>query len=94
MLGKDVLQLIAKDCIPGGSRQNLESANRITEWGTATSEQKALLTDAQTSGGLLLCVAEKRFNDVLQIFRRNALPPPAVVGRIIKSRTARIVIVS
>jgi selenide,water dikinase len=77
-----VLDLIAQDCIPGGSRENLDAANRFTKWGAATGAQKAILTDAQTSGGLLLCVAPRHLTDVLRILRRRRVPCAAAIGRI------------
>jgi len=58
----EVLALIARDCIPGGSRDNLKTANSIVDWRKTTSPPRVLLTDAQTSGGLLLAVAPSRLN--------------------------------
>ena len=90
LLGKELFALIEQDCIPGGSRQNQETANAITDWGSATSEQKTVLTDAQTSGGLLLCVSEKRLTAVLEVLRRNGALSASIIGRIIGSSVARI----
>ena len=59
VISNEVFDLIARECIPGGSRDNLAHANGFTEWDGATAAQKTLLTDAQTSGGLLLCVSAK-----------------------------------
>src|SRR2546426_7180617 len=56
VLSNAVFELIEKDCIPGGSRENLKTANELTEWHGVTDTHKILLADAQTSGGLLLCV--------------------------------------
>src|SRR5258705_7955741 len=46
VLSNEVFELIEKDCIPGGSRENLNTANEITEWHRATDAQKTLLADA------------------------------------------------
>ena len=90
ILGKEVFALIEQECVPGGSRQNLETANRITDWGNATNAQKILLTDAQTSGGLLLCVAKKRMDPVLELLRVRGALSTSIVGSIIASSRARI----
>ena len=90
VLGREVFQLIEQECVPGGSRQNLETAGRITDWENATDAQKILLTDAQTSGGLLLCVGKKRIDSVLDLLRRHAALSTNVVGRIIASSRAAI----
>ncbi|MHC1766086.1 MAG: selenide, water dikinase SelD [Verrucomicrobiia bacterium] len=91
--GKGVLALIEQDCIPGGSRQNLRTADSVTDWGRATVAQKHLLTDAQTSGGLLLCVAPKRLKVVLALLARNGAPCAAVIGRISHSRAPLVRVV-
>jgi selenide,water dikinase len=82
VIGKGVFDLIAQDCIPGGTRQNLKTADVTTDWGQATPDQKYLLTDAQTSGGLLLCVAEKHLEKVIALLKRLRSPCVAVIGRI------------
>src|SRR5205823_2551631 len=63
----EVLELIAHDCIPGGSRDNLETANKIADWKRTPRSRRVLLTDAQTSGGLLLSVAPSRLHKVLAL---------------------------
>jgi selenide, water dikinase len=90
VISDEVFSLIARECIPGGSRDNLAYANRFTEWDGATVEQKSLLTDAQTSGGLLLCVSEKQLKAVLQLLRRLRAPSAAVIGRVVRSAKPRL----
>jgi selenide,water dikinase len=89
-LGKEVFALIEQDCIPGGSRQNQKAADEWTDWGKATLAQKALLTDAQTSGGLLLCVPPRRLDAVLGLLKRRNTQCAVVVGRIVRSRKPRM----
>lgn len=82
VIAKEVLELIQADCIPGGTRQNLETAEQNTDWGRATAAEKYLLTDAQTSGGLLICVRPKRLDHVLSLVKLRQSTPPIVIGRI------------
>lgn len=51
-----VAELIAGGVFPGGSQRNLTSVTRYTDFGDASDEQKMILADAQTSGGLLIAV--------------------------------------
>lgn len=85
VIGKGVLQLIAKDCIPGGSRENLSTADAFTEWNATTTAQKTLLTDAQTSGGLLLCVPLPHLDEVFRILKKHRTVCAPVIGRIVRS---------
>lgn len=85
VIGAEVFQLIAKDCIPGGSRENLKAARPLLEWDRVSDAQKYLLADAQTSGGLLLCVAVRNLDLVLRILKKARTPCAAVIGRIVRA---------
>ncbi|MBE7211638.1 MAG: selenide, water dikinase SelD, partial [Gluconacetobacter diazotrophicus] len=43
----------------------------------------AVLADAQTSGGLLLCVPPRRLEAVLAVLKEHRTPCAAVVGRVV-----------
>jgi len=52
-----VTKYIAKGCVPGGTRRNFSSyGDKIS---TMTNEQKAIICDPQTSGGLLAAVTSQ-----------------------------------
>jgi selenide,water dikinase len=89
-IGPGVFDLIARDCIPGGTRQNLETARDIVEWLKVSEARKLFLADAQTSGGLLLCVAPARLPDVLKVLKKFRTPCAAVIGRIVRSKRPQI----
>jgi selenide, water dikinase len=84
ILSPQVVKLIEEDCVPGGTRQNLKTANSMTDWGRASSAQKFIMSDAQTSGGLLLCVSPKNLNAVRRVLQRSPTPSATVIGRIIR----------
>jgi selenide, water dikinase len=94
VISKEVLRLIEQDCIPGGSRQNLKSADEFTDWGGASLVVKHLLTDAQTSGGLLLSVSERNLKRVLELLLRYRTPCAAVIGRIKRSSHPHVTVLS
>ncbi len=86
VLHRDVLTLIEKDCVPGGTRQNLETARGFAVFDAAVPETlRLLLADAQTSGGLLLCVPPRRLEAVLAVLKTHRTPCAAVIGRIVRS---------
>ena len=84
-ISSEVFDLISANCIPGGSRDNLVHANEFTEWEGVTDSQRTLLTDAQTSGGLLLCVPLKNQGAVLRRLEQAQTFCAAVIGRIVRS---------
>jgi selenide,water dikinase len=86
----EVFSLIAQDCVPGGTRQNLETANAIVEWNSTPESVRLLLADAQTSGGLLLCVPPKRLQEVEGVLKKNRTACAALIGKIIRSSRPRI----
>jgi selenide,water dikinase len=91
-LAPEVLALIAQDCIPGGTRANLQAAGEITDWTDTPDPLRILLTDAQTSGGLLLCVPPKNLAAVSCILRAHRTSAAAVIGRIVRAATPRILV--
>jgi len=90
LISREVLALISQDCIPGGTRQNLETANANVEWNNTPEPLRLLLADAQTSGGLLLCVPPKRLREVEVVLKKNRTACAAIIGKIIRSSRSRI----
>jgi selenide,water dikinase len=86
VISDEILELIAQDCVPGGTQQNLKTAHALTKWGEADRRQKLLLTDAQTSGGLLLAVAPRKLDAVLRLLNQWETPCRAVIGKILPRR--------
>jgi len=90
VLTNEVLRLVARGCIPGGSRDNLAAANQFVQWDQISAAQKKILTDAQTSGGLILCVPPRHLNAVLKILKHHRSPCAAVIGSIVRSVRPKI----
>ena len=87
ILDREIDDLIKRDCVPGGTRDNLAAANSLVDWKNASDQQKILLTDAQTSGGLLLCVAQPSLAKVLRVLEKARTPCAAIIGKITRRRT-------
>ena len=56
---------------PGGGSRNLDYLTPLVEWGAATDVERALLTDPQTSGGLLVAVPSSRATEYLERVPRS-----------------------
>lgn len=80
----EIIRLIEEEeCVPGGTMENLRTAESDTQFGSEVSQaMKFLLADAQTSGGLLCCVPESNLDAVLQILDEEETLSKAVIGRI------------
>ena len=76
-----VKAMVAEGFVTGASGRNWASYERDVELGpNVTPAEKALLTDPQTSGGLLVSCAREAVQDVLSIFRRDGFAHAAVIG--------------
>jgi len=60
-----VEELIQQKCTPGGTRRNWASYGHLI--GDITEDQKALLCDPQTSGGLLVAVDDNYISEFLEL---------------------------
>jgi selenide,water dikinase len=92
MISDEIGDLIELRCVPEGSRQNLHAATILVDWASTDEAHRILLTDAQTSGGLLLCVAEANLEKVLSLLRKAGTPSAAVIGKIVPRRRGRSLI--
>ncbi len=89
----EALPLVQQDIVPGAVGRNLVSyghevdcAFDIQVW------QKKLLSDPQTSGGLLVAVAPEHADEVLACFRAAGFAQAAVVGEM-KQGAPRVAVV-
>lgn len=89
-IDSEIFSLIEQGCVPGGSEQNLQTANATTSWNGTPSAIRVLLCDAQTSGGLLLCVPQENWTNVRNILVRRRTPASALIGKIKRGTPARI----
>jgi selenide, water dikinase len=90
VISKEIFALIEQGCVPGGTKQNLYSATVVVDWKGASAAQRILMTDAQTSGGLLLCIAG---TDLVRVSRllQKADTSAVVVGRMAGSRREHLI---
>ena len=87
-----VFDLIARGCIPGGSRENRKTADPIVDWGKTPEAYRTLLTDAQTSGPLLLCVPARHYRSVLSHLNGSRVSVAVTIGRVIRRAESVIMV--
>ena len=78
---------VAQGCVPGGTSRNFESYGEKV--GPMTDEQRLILCDPQTSGGLLVSVDPQGREAFLDVTRRRGLNLETF-GRLISTRPARV----
>jgi selenide,water dikinase len=69
-----VIDLARLDLFPGGSRANLKSAEADLLWdGQFEQYEKLILSDAQTSGGLLICIKPDLADELEKAMTKNSV---------------------
>lgn len=87
-----VQELLDEGCIPGAAFRNLEYVRDECQFDTEVSlSRKMVLCDAQTSGGLMMCVDQDRATAILDELRASGKHPQScIIGRVIKQKEKAI----
>ncbi len=87
-----VLELVAQGMLTRGDRVNRDYIGTDIQISAAVSkEMQSLLYDPQTAGGLLICIAEDRANEMLEKLRQEYLQA-AIIGHVVTPKTTSLVI--
>ena len=79
-----------KFSVPGGTRANLRYVSDKTVWGEGiTEDEKLMLADAQTSGGLLIAVSPDKLDALLAGLSARGVETRAVIGEVIAGRSGK-----
>jgi selenide,water dikinase len=78
----DARTLASTGFVTGGSARNWKGYGGLVDLTTHGAVEQAILTDPQTSGGLLVACAPESVNDVLECFRREGFQRAAVIGEV------------
>ena len=85
-LMQGVFELAQKGFIPGGTERNLDHVIPNVNFSKNISqEQKYLLADAQTSGGLLISVPKDKAEDLQNLLMENQCLSSSVIGQVYNS---------
>ena len=81
VISDEITALIQDDCVPGGTKKNWQSVQSHVELGPqVASWMPLLLSDAQTSGGLLLACKERDKERVLELLASHGAISNKVIG--------------
>lgn len=87
-------EYVAGSIVPGGTRANLKFLDAWVDWDVDTSlDEKHLLCDAQTSGGLLAAVPAAHAREVVKALTAAGTLTAAMIGRIVEPGSGRIRVV-
>ena len=78
----DARTLASAGFVTGGSARNWKSYGSLVDLTTHGAVEQAILTDPQTSGGLLVACAPQAVDEVLECFRFEGFPRATVIGEI------------
>lgn len=86
----NVKAYVEKGIFPGGARRNLEFFTKFTTWNPVITEnEKLILSDPQTSGGLLIAVARKKSGKLMDSLKKSGISP-VIIGELTDGRKGRI----
>lgn len=87
-----VRDLLERGVAPGGTHRNVSSVNDVVTWDESlTDEDRMLLCDAQTSGGLLMSVPAASADALIAALHEERAPCAEIVGRITDGHPGTIV---
>ena len=83
--------LVEEGIAPGGTLRNMESLRDVVVWEDGVSEgAKVVLSDAQTSGGLLMSVAPEKTNQLMDALVEAGVKGASVIGEVVEDPQGRL----
>ena len=88
-----VKSLAEQGCVTGASARNWASYGHQVELSNSlTAVDRAILTDPQTSGGLLVACSPTSLDAVLKVFKEEGFEQAGVIGSLVPAEDARTVV--
>jgi selenide,water dikinase len=82
---------LAKFSVPGGTRANLRYVSDKVVWAKGiTEDEKLMLADAQTSGGLLIAVPRDKLDALLNGLAERGVLTKQVIGEVTEGEAGKI----
>jgi len=86
-----VWDLLEKNVVPGGTFRNMNGVDDSVDWEEGISDQqRLLLCDAQTSGGLLIAVTRGKVDQLISELETSGVETKSLVGEITSENAGRI----
>ena len=88
-----VWDLLGKNVVPGGTFRNMNGVEDSVDWDESlTDQQRLLMCDAQTSGGLLISVTKDKVEKLLSELEISGVETRVIVGEITAENSGRILV--
>ena len=87
----EAFEFAATGLVPGGTHKNREFREAIIDFSSSLDNVfKDILFDPQTSGGLLICVAEEAAQDLLRRLKERVSDRVTMIGQVVAEPKGRI----
>ncbi len=87
------LEYAAMGLVPAGTFKNREYRECMVEFSSSVDRlMQDVLFDAQTSGGLLICVDGKKAEGLLEALQNGGVPEATLIGEVIPGPAGKIVV--
>ena len=84
----NVISFAKNDIIPGGTKRNFEYLNQFIKYSTELPMfKKAIMCDAQTSGGLLISVPNEKTDELIVELKKQKCLTTSIIGNISKKES-------
>jgi selenium donor protein len=88
---KGVSELIAGGFVPGGTQRNMAYYEGYLDAHGVSYQDLIAVHDAQTSGGLLLCVAKEKLSELIDALKKRGTFEAAHIGMVVEGVSGDIV---
>lgn len=89
----EALEFAAMGLVPGGAYKNREFREGNVDFSSSLDKTfQDILFDPQTSGGLLICVAQEAATDLLRDLQENLPHPVGHIGQVVAEPKGRIIV--
>lgn len=84
-------ELAQEGIAPGGTHRNLASLGPLVRWHDSLDDRvKLVLSDAQTSGGLLISLSQAKVDTLLRELEKHGVPEVAVIGEVVEGEAGAV----
>lgn len=88
-----VQEFASMGIVPAGSRRNINYCEKLVEKGVADPVIIDILSDPQTSGGLLISLPEKKADILIKRLNEIEYKDVAIIGEVIEESSGKIILI-
>lgn len=92
LINSNIMHYVKKGFYTGASKKNWDSVKKIVKFNNFNKVYKIILSDPQTSGGLLICCPKKNILKVNKTLSKFNFNKSALIGEILNDQKPNIII--